>query len=330
MLMISGSIRQSVQLATMNALIENKKTKGFVEKQREMSPEERMIENFKEQAAQEKEAEYTNGIANKVMSGKTLSAEEIEYLQQKNPELLKKYQEMQEEKKSYERQLRRCKTKEEVERVRVNKINGYLAQAKSISHNAVIPKGEKKAMLEEIMARLINMEKVHAKFVKSEQYRKMPREQEIAKERAELHSERQEAVTEMLKEAGEEQEEVVEEGAEAAEQEELIEEGAGNAEQDAFIEGGAQIAGDEGSSEIQESATVGSTGELVPDKRTANADEPRDGAEPTSPTDDLAKKAMNVIQTALSSLNKYSYNSAGSTVSMELDRDTGKRIDVKK
>ena len=296
--MISGSIRQSVQLASMNALIENKKTKGFVEKQREMSPEERMIENFKEQAAQEKEAEYTNGIANKVMSGKTLSAEEIEYLQQKNPELLKKYQEMQEEKKSYERQLRRCKTKEEVERVRVNKINGYLAQAKSISHNAVIPKGEKKAMLEEIMARLINMEKVHAKFVKSEQYRKMPREQEIAKERAELHSERQEAVTEMLKEAGEE----------------------------------------------QESAMVGSTGEPVPDKVAADADETWEGAENTeqdafaeggvqeltSPTDDLAKKAMNVIQTALNSLNKYSYNSAGSTVSMELDRDTGKRIDVKK
>lgn len=127
----------------MNALIEEKKTKGFVEKQRQLSPEERMIEQFKEQAAQEKEAEYTNGIANKVMSGKNLSAEEIEYLQQKNPELLKKYREMQEEKKSYERQLRNCKTKEEVERVRVNKINGYLAQAKSISHNAVIPKGRK-------------------------------------------------------------------------------------------------------------------------------------------------------------------------------------------
>ena len=297
MLMISGSIRQSVQLATMNALIENKKTKGFVEKQREMSPEERMLEQFKEQAAQEKEAEYTNGIANKVMSGKTLSAEEIEYLQQKNPELLKKYQEMQEEKKSYERQLRRCKTKEEVERVRVNKINGYLAQAKSISHNAVIPKGEKKAMLEEIMARLTNMEKVHAKFVKSEQYRKMPREQEIAKERAELHSERQEAVTEMLKEAGEEQEEVVEEGAE-------VEDGADTPKQDELGADHMQVAVD--------------------------ADEPRDGAEPTSPTDDLAKKAMNVIQTALNSLNKYSYNSAGSTVSMELDRDTGKRIDVKK
>lgn len=276
--MISGSIRQSVKMATMNALIEQKKTKGFVEKQKEMSPEERMLEQFKEQAAQEKEAEYTNGIANKVMSGKTLSSEEIEYLQQKNPELLKKYREMQEEKKSYERQLRQCKTKEEVERVRVNKINGYLAQAKSISHNAVIPKGEKKAMLEEIMARLTNMEKVYVKFVKSEQYRKMPREQEIAKEREELSSEREEAVTELLKEAGEGQEEIVEESKEAGEEQKEI------------------------------------------------ADESKEPAL----GDDLAKKAVTLIQSALSNLNKYSYNSSGNTVSMEIDRDTGKRIDVKK
>ena len=296
MLMISGSIRQSVKMATMNALIEEKKTKGFVEKQRQLSPEERMIEQFKEQAAQEKEAEYTNGIANKVMSGKNLSAEEIEYLQQKNPELLKKYREMQEEKKSYERQLRNCKTKEEVERVRVNKINGYLAQAKSISHNAVIPKGEKKAMLEEIMARLINMEKVHAKFVKSEQYRKMPREQEIAKERAELQSDRQEAVTEMLKESGEEQE-VPEEDAQEGEL-------AGNAQ------------GSENSAEKDALEGIGLKTPVA------------DGVK--APGDDLAKKAMNLIQTALSGLNKFSYNSSGSTVSVELDRDTGKRIDVKK
>ena len=317
-MMISGSIRQSVKLATMSALIEEKKTKGFVQKQREMTPEERMLENFKEQAAQEKEAEYTNGIANKVMSGKTLSAEEIEYLQQKNPELLKKYQEMQEEKKSYERQLRRCKTKEEVERVRVNKINGYLAQAKSISHNAVIPKGEKKAMLEEIMARLTNMEKVHAKFVKSEQYRKMPREQEIAKERAELQSDRQEAVTEMLKETGEEQEELVEsERAEGV----PIEKPEGVARPGNVSEG-MDVAGNASPVEGETSAPGVQPGEIPADTEVEKT--------PAASTDDLAKKAMNVIQTALSSMNKYSYNSSGSTVSMELDRDTRKRIDVRK
>ena len=84
MIMIAGTIRQSVQMAAMNNLIEQKKEKGFVKNQAQLTPEERMIEQFKEQAAQEKEAEYTNGIANKVMSGKKLSAEEVEYLQKKN------------------------------------------------------------------------------------------------------------------------------------------------------------------------------------------------------------------------------------------------------
>ena len=225
---------------------------------------------------------------------------------------------MQEEKKSYERQLRRCKTKEEVERVRVNKINGYLAQAKSISHNAVIPKGEKKAMLEEIMARLTNMEKVHAKFVKSEQYRKMPREQEIAKERAELQSDRQEAVTEMLKETGEEQEELVEsERAEGV----PIEKPEGVARPGNVSEG-MDVAGNASPVEGETSAPGVQPGEIPADTEVEKT--------PAASTDDLAKKAMNVIQTALSSLNKFSYNSSGSTVSIELDRDTGKRIDVKK
>ncbi len=167
---MTGSIRQSVQLAAMNALIDEKKIKGFKKKEVEMTPEERMLEHYKEQLAQNKEADKANGISMKVMSGKTLTSEEIEYLEQKNPELLKKYREMQEEKKAYERQIRNCKTKEEVERVRVNKINGCLVQAKSIANNPVIPKSEKKALLEEIVARLTNIEKVHIKFVKSTKY----------------------------------------------------------------------------------------------------------------------------------------------------------------
>lgn len=305
MIMIAGTIRQSVQMAAMNNLIEQKKEKGFVKNQAQLTPEERMIEQFKEQAAQEKEAEYTNGIANKVMSGKKLSAEEVEYLQKKNPELLKKYRDMQEEMKAYERQIRRCKTKEEVERVRVNKINGYLAQAKSVSNNPAIPKGEKKAILEEIVARLTNIEKVHMKFVKSAEYKDLPREQEIAKERAEKTSERQEAATEMLKEAGEKQEEQIEELAEDA----------GATQEELTGETGAVR------SEVTE-ATAQADKKQLPD-RDVKLEEPE--AE-----EDVAKKAMTLIQAALTRLNENSYNNTGGTVSVDLDRDTGKRIDIKR
>lgn len=292
MLMIAGTIRQNVQMATMNTLIEEKKAKGFVKKQEDMTPEQRMLEQFKEQAAQNKEAEYTSGIANKVMSGEKLSMDEIEYLQKKNPELLKKYREMQEEMKAYESQLRNCKTKEEVERVRVNKINGYLAQAKSVSNNPVIPKGEKMAMLQEIMARLTNIEKVHMKFVKSVEYKELPKEQEIAKERAELTSERQEAATEMLKEAGEKQEKPAEEVRNEA---------------DEILPGEEQ--------EFDEAIEL-QAGES--------------SVEQGEPEDDIAKKAMTLIQSALTKLSEHSYSNTGGSVSVDLDRDTGKRIDIKR
>lgn len=292
MIMIAGTIRQSVQMATMNTLIEEKKIKGFVKKKEDLTPEERMLEQFKEQAAQNKEAEVANGIANKVMSGKKLSMEEIEYLQKKNPQLLKEYRDMQEEMKAYERQLRNCKTKEEVERVRVNKVNGYLAQAKSISHNAVIPKAEKKAMLEQIMARLTNMEKVHVKFVKSVEYKELPKEQEIAKERAELTSERQEAATQMLKEAGKKQEEMSEEADT-----------------------------DESQEKSGEVESVGRNPQNVESGK-KKVDDIED--------DDIAKKAMNLIQNALARLGENTYSNTGGNITIDLDRDTGKRIDIKR
>lgn len=327
MLMIAGTIRQSVQMATMNNLIEEKKTKGFVKKQEEMTPEERMLEQFKEQAAQNKEAEYTNGIANKVMSGEKLSMEEIEYLQKKNPELLKKYREMQEEAKAYERQLRRCKTKEEVERVRVNKINGYLAQAKSVSNNPVIPKGEKKAILEEIMARLTKIEKVHMKFVKSVEYKELPKEQEIAKERAELTSERQEAATEMLKEAGEKQEEMLEESqnetAEILSHEEVLS-GKSSVEQ-----GVENVLPDEsGVRQGIEKILLGEV-EESPEATESSKKHKVKPSEP-EPDDDIAKKAMTLIQSALTRLSEHSYSNTGGSVSIDLAQDTGKRIDIKR
>ncbi len=45
--------------------------------------------------------------------------------------------------------------------------------------------------------------------------------------------------------------------------------------------------------------------------------------------DDTARKALTEIQTALSRLDEHTYNRNGTAVSLELDRETGKRIDIK-
>ncbi len=204
MMMIAGTIRENVKMAQMTHKVEEKKAKGFrVEKN--LTEEERMLNMFQEQIEQNREADNYTKISTKIQSGETLTAEEIRYLEQNNPQLLKTYREIQQEKKSYERQLRNCKTKEEVERLKVNKLNGYMAQAKDISTNPYIPKAKKKALLEAIMAKITNMQKVHYKFVKSTEYENLAEEDEMAKERAKLASERQDAEAELIEDTSEEE-----------------------------------------------------------------------------------------------------------------------------
>ena len=47
------------------------------------------------------------------------------------------------EQEAYEKKLKNCKTKEEAERLHVNRMNGKLSELKSIVNNPNIPKSEK-------------------------------------------------------------------------------------------------------------------------------------------------------------------------------------------
>ncbi|MBQ7775009.1 MAG: hypothetical protein IJ379_15165 [Lachnospiraceae bacterium] len=185
MFMISGTIKESVKLAQMNQEWLEKKEKGIFKKEKEMTPQERQLEMFKEQAEQNRESAAYANIAAKIESGGTLTLEEIEYLRAKNPEALRRYEEIKAEKKSFERQLRNCKTKDEVERLKIQKIGGYLAAAKKISNNPSIPKGQKLALLQNIVAKVTNINEAHMKFVKSTQYQELPTDEELAEEKRE-------------------------------------------------------------------------------------------------------------------------------------------------
>ena len=55
----------------------------------------------------------------KLQSGKKLTAEEMDYLQKTDPQKYQKIKSMEAERENYEKELKRCKTKEEVQRVRM-------------------------------------------------------------------------------------------------------------------------------------------------------------------------------------------------------------------
>lgn len=190
MQMISGTVKNAVQLQVLNNKWQQKKESGKLTKEERNAREnwtqdDYIIQDIKEQAENNREVEYDTKIDNKIMAGGTLTPEEEKYLEQNNPEALKKYKEIKAEKKNYEEKLRKCKTKDEVERVKLNTMGEYASSLKKVVNDPLIPKSEKLAKAQEMLAKTNNVQEVHIKFVGSLEYEELPTEGEEAQERAE-------------------------------------------------------------------------------------------------------------------------------------------------
>lgn len=179
---IAGTVRNAVELEWLDSKWQQKKESGKIF-QKELTPEERMLNLFQEDMQKMRENNDMASVRSKLKSGEALTAEEIAYIQKNAPELYREYQEIKAEKEAYERQLRNCRTKEEVERVKINKVNGILSQAKSVLNNPNIPKSAKLGLAEKFLMKTTGIEKVHQEFVKSGKYAELPTEEEVAEER---------------------------------------------------------------------------------------------------------------------------------------------------
>ena len=97
---------------------------------------------------------------------------------------MKKYRETKEEKESYKEKLRQCKTKEEVDRVKLQKLGELESSLSSVVNDPAIPKSAKLAKAQEILAKTNNIETAHLEFVKSAEYQSMPTEEEKKEQEA--------------------------------------------------------------------------------------------------------------------------------------------------
>lgn len=124
-------------------------------------------------------------IRSKLYAGKSLTPDEMEYLRQKDPQTYNDLQQEKLEQKAFEKKLQRCKTKEEVERLKMNRINQSLATISSVENNPAIPKGEKLGIILKEGRRIKKMEESVEKFVRSGEFSKLPTEAEEALARKE-------------------------------------------------------------------------------------------------------------------------------------------------
>lgn len=119
-------------------------------------------------------------IRTKLATGKKLTREEMEYLQKNDPQTYQKAKAIEEEQKSYEEELKRCRTKEDVQRVKMNRTAASLSVVNSVKNNPAIPEGAKLGIMWQELMKSKALEETMSKFVESGRYAQLPTEAEKA------------------------------------------------------------------------------------------------------------------------------------------------------
>lgn len=122
----------------------------------------------------------------KLRCGQKLTAEEKEYLQKHDPQAYQKVKSIEAEQKSYENELKKCKTKEEVERVKMAHTATSLSAVNSIMNNPVIPEEKKFELVMQEHHKNQALQTTAQEFVESGEYAKLPTEAERLKAEKDL------------------------------------------------------------------------------------------------------------------------------------------------
>ena len=185
---IAGTVRSTLNLASLDSKWQQKKQQNPVKKDKELTAEQLQLQRFQEELKKQRENK-TPEINNKLLSGGKLTREEIEYLRKNDPQKLKEYEEIQHERESYKKQLKSCKSKEEVERLKMTRMGQYMSQAKGIASDSAIPKSEKYKLMVKLLAEATGVAKEHIKFTQSLMYAQLPEEDEDAKKKGSADAE---------------------------------------------------------------------------------------------------------------------------------------------
>lgn len=123
-------------------------------------------------------SKLSSQIRTKLASGKKLTREEMEYLQKNDPQTYQKAKAIELEQKSYEEELKKCKTKEDVQRIKMNRTAASLSVVNSVKNNPAIPDSAKLGIMWQELQKNMALEETISAFVKSGRYAQLPTEAE--------------------------------------------------------------------------------------------------------------------------------------------------------
>lgn len=165
---------------SLAVLSQRKKEQGLLqrptkkERNQELTQEERLLQHYQEQISQMHESNFQQELQAKLDSGQELTPEEEQYLEKVNPDALKEHEKLKEEVAAYRKQLQNCRTKKDVEKLKLYKMGQFMSEVKTVSNDPHIPKAKKKAMLEQILKRTYAIEKEHNDYTKTPEYQAKP------------------------------------------------------------------------------------------------------------------------------------------------------------
>ncbi len=117
-------------------------------------------------------------IISKMQNGETLSSEEMEYLRKNAPELYEKAVQINSERTTFEHELKNCKTKEDVQRLKMHKTASHLAQLNGISNNPDLSDKQKADITELMQMKAAAVNNVALAFVQNGSYARLKSESE--------------------------------------------------------------------------------------------------------------------------------------------------------
>lgn len=188
--LIINSINSYIKGLDMQSRWRQKKDNADFSEDYTLNERQRKNEMFKKSYMEQKKNDDSDktlaSINSKIAVGAKLTPDEMKYLQIKNPTLYQKLKDLEKEKKQYEEDLKKCKTKEDVDKLKMSKISSSLSAISSVKNNPNIPESKKLEIVTQEQRRLNELNKIEAKFIKSGEYAKLPTEAEKSKAEKEI------------------------------------------------------------------------------------------------------------------------------------------------
>ncbi len=116
----------------------------------------------------------------KLSRGAKLTPAEKEYLRKKDAAAYQRVQNIEAEQKDFENKLRRCRTKDEVRRLKLAYTASALSSVNSIKNSPYISDGDKASLISEQQMKMAAIDRSHSDFVKSGEFSALPTDAERA------------------------------------------------------------------------------------------------------------------------------------------------------